>query len=105
MSEHPEVFILRRFSQLHVKSLLYYQAELAELEKELDEVEKEDFTSSEALRKNFGEHWKSLAGKGFSALELDEGAESQDPRLRLQWSLVLRIREVLKEYGRHAHSM
>ena len=36
MSKYPEVFILRKFSGLNVKNLLYYQAELAHLEQELE---------------------------------------------------------------------
>lgn len=100
MSEHPEVFVIRLFSRLHVKSLLYYQAELAEIEKELDEVEKEDRASSDELRKSFGEHWKGLTGTGVSALEVGKDARPGDVRSRLQWNLVLRFRETLKEYGK-----
>ena len=44
MSEHTEVFAIRLFTKLHIKTLLYYQAELAELEQELDEVEEVDRT-------------------------------------------------------------
>lgn len=100
MSEHPEVFAIRLFSKLHVKSLLYYQAELAELEKELDEVETEDRACPEEPRKCFGQHWKSLTGTGISALEVGKETDPQDLRSRLQWDLVVRIRETLKEYGK-----
>jgi len=100
MSEHPEVFAIRVFSRLHVKTLLYYQAELAELEQELDEVEKEDRACSEAPRKYFGQHWKSLTATGISTLKVGDEAESQDSRSRLQWDLVIRVRKTLKEYGK-----
>jgi len=39
MSDHPELLILRKYTDLNVKNLLYYQAELAHLELELQEVE------------------------------------------------------------------
>lgn len=53
VSKHPEVLVVRAFSQLQIKSLLYYQAELAELEEEPEEIEKEDRASSDAARRGF----------------------------------------------------
>ena len=100
MSDHPEVLIIRSFSQLQIKSLLYYQAELAELEAELEEIEEEDCTSSDAVRKDFSSHWKSLTTTGSSSLTLSNEAASQDVGSRQQWKLVLRIRDALKEYSK-----
>lgn len=42
MNDHSELLILRRYSDLNVRSLLYYQAELAHLEIELAEIDSED---------------------------------------------------------------
>ena len=100
MSDHPEALVIRSFSELQIKSLLYYQAELAELEAELEEIEREDFTSSDAARKNFSSHWKSLTATGSSSLTLSDKAASQDLGSRQQWRLVLRIRDALKDYSK-----
>jgi hypothetical protein len=59
MSKHPDVFILRKFSGLNVKNLLYYQAELAHLEQELEEIEDEDRLSDENPRKGHATNWKA----------------------------------------------
>lgn len=58
MSDHPEVFAIRTFSKLHAKNLLYYQAELAELEKELEAVEITDRTYPDGPRNEFCHSWK-----------------------------------------------
>lgn len=100
MSDHPEALIIRDFSELQIKSLLYYQAELAELEAELEEIEREDCASSDAVRKNFCSHWKSLTATGSSSLTLSDEAASQDVGSRQQWRLVSRIRVALKEYSK-----
>jgi hypothetical protein len=100
MSDHPEALIIRSFSELQIRSLLYYQAELAELEAELEEIEREDCASSDAVRKNFSSHWKSLTATGSSSLTLGDEAASQDVGSRQQWKLVLRIRDALKEYSK-----
>ena len=100
MSDHPEVLIIRSFSELQIRSLLYYQAELAELEAELEEIEREDCASSDVVRKNFSSHWKSLTATGSSSLTLGDEAASQDVGSRQQWKLVLRIRDALKEYSK-----
>jgi hypothetical protein len=100
MSDHPEALIIRSFSELQIRSLLYYQAELAELEAELEEIEREDCASSDVVRKNLSSHWKSLTATGSSSLTLGDEAASQDVGSRQQWKLVLRIRDALKEYSK-----
>ena len=42
MATYPETIILRTFSELNKKNLLYYQAEVVSLERELQEIEEED---------------------------------------------------------------
>ena len=99
MSQHPEVFVIRAFSELHTKNIIYYQAELAELEAELDRVEQEDQNCSESPRETYSKRWKTLSGTGLSTFNPGDQAASQDARCRLQWSLMLRVRAVLKDYG------
>ena len=50
MGEHRDLLILRTFSDLSIRNLLFYQAELAHLEHELEEVEKEDQSCKDAER-------------------------------------------------------
>jgi hypothetical protein len=97
MSDHAEVFAIRAFSKLHARDLLYYQAELAELEMELEEVEQADFDTP--ARRPLCQHWKSLTGTGVSSLIVGNDETCQKTGKNLQWSLMLRIRRTLKEYG------
>ena len=62
LTAHPSLQIYRTYSALNVKSILYYQAELAHLEAELAEIEEEDRTCSEpsSVRREFCEDWWSL---------------------------------------------
>ena len=99
MSKHPEVFILRKFSGLNVKNLLYYQAELAHLEQELGEIEDEDQLSDENPRKGYAINWKSL-GLGTDVKHTPQGSSAlRTPRDSLQWQTFLRLREVLNKYS------
>lgn len=98
MSEHSAVFPIRTFSKLHARDLLYYQAELAELERELEEIELEDFNTPE--RKELCQDWKSLSGTGISFLFAEDGITGKETSSSPQWRLMLRIREKLKEYGK-----
>jgi hypothetical protein len=99
MSKYPEVFILRKFSGLNVKNLLYYQAELAHLEQELEEIEDEDRLSDENPRNGYATNWKSLGlGANIKHTPQESGA-SRTPRNSLQWQTFLRLREVLNKYS------
>jgi hypothetical protein len=100
MSKHREVLVIQTFSKLQIKNPLYYQAELAELEQELEEAENADLACSQAPRRDFSHHWKSLSST-VSPVEVVGGrASSQDARARQQWKFVLRVRDSLKEYGK-----
>jgi len=94
MSETPELESFSLFRQLQVKNLLYYQVELAELEAELREVEKED-----------GE--KQTSGKRaasytiFAHRMIDSKDEADlNPEERKQGKLVSRLRQLLREYSK-----
>jgi len=76
-----------RFQKLNVKTLLYYQVELADLEEQLKETEDKDY--------------KAVATDG--AHNFAENASSMITRKvedETQWDLVLRIRRTLKEYSK-----
>ena len=82
MSKNPRTIIFRKFSMLSIKNLLYLQAEVTRLEKELAEVECLD-AHSEGCG-NFRYCWWELHR------QLHPGDE--------QWNKVLEIRVKLEEY-------
>jgi hypothetical protein len=99
MSTYPDVFIVRRFSELNVMNLLYLQAELAHLEQELKEIEDEDRLCEAWPRKRFATDWKSL---GIGSRHKYNGCSESTiptPRDSLQWQTFLKIRETLSKYS------
>ena len=95
--------IYKRFSVLNTRNILYLQSELAYLEVQLQRLDAkgngEDVDNDTwAISRN----WRKLHDVGVSFQEsntVDANIqESQDPRA--SWSVVLKIRKVLKEYSR-----
>src|SRR5271170_516830 len=82
----PDMAIFRRFTALNAYNLLSLQAELAELESELNDIVIDDRTSKDPKKTPFE----------FSIYDL-KGAHG-NPDHELQWSKVLEIREKLREY-------
>ena len=88
MAEKPDFAAFDRFRDLHAKSLLYYQAELTHLRLQLHEQEWNDSREVGSNAEKFSEQVELLA-------------ESLTDDNNLQWKLVLRIRHLLKEYGKY----
>ncbi|OCK94898.1 uncharacterized protein K441DRAFT_559211 [Cenococcum geophilum 1.58] len=82
----PETAIFRRFGALNAQNLLYLQAELTYLEKQLRECERADNKSPKGLKSRYALDWLWLSR---SAADGDEE----------QWELVKKIRATLKEYN------
>jgi hypothetical protein len=102
MASYQDVMILRKFSRLNAKNLLYYEAELACLEHELEAIEMEDKDCGETPRREYATRWATMAA---SAEDGDESAmagpeHGPSRRDRLQWQTFLRIREQLYKYSR-----
>ena len=85
MSQNTEFAIFRRFRKLNYQNLLYLQAELIHLERDLRELAERD--SNDANRTFYCKDWWFLA----------QNEEEHDDRE--QWEKVLQIREKLKEYS------
>lgn len=85
MGNYSEAAILRRFGALRAQNLLYLQAELVHLERQLLECSDLNERSDDPERVAFSKDWFSLA-------HFDTGNHEQ-------WQIMLRIREKLKEYG------
>ncbi|USP76595.1 hypothetical protein yc1106_03869 [Curvularia clavata] len=82
----PELAIFRRFGALNAQNLLYMQAELAYLETKLKEQQQVDSTNPSGKRSVYALNWYWL--------KASEGTGADE-----QQTLILRIREVLKEYN------
>jgi YD repeat-containing protein len=82
IGSHPPLAIFRSYATLNAKNLLYLQAELAELEDELSQLERRDQISDDANARQF--QW-----------EVRRLAKSEGE----QWKKVLEVRAKLKEYN------
>ncbi|KAH7548991.1 hypothetical protein J3E72DRAFT_410348 [Bipolaris maydis] len=82
----PELSMFRRFGALNAQNLLYMQAELAYLEKKLRERQQIDANDPSGKRSAYALNWFWLKGS-----ENTDAGEQQ--------ALILRIRQVLKEYN------
>ncbi|KAL9109279.1 MAG: hypothetical protein Q9227_006034 [Pyrenula ochraceoflavens] len=88
MGAYPEVAIFRRFGSMNARNILYLQAELTSLEKQLSDAEKADLESDHPDRSIYSRDWRTLA-------ESIEAPEDDS----LQWRIFLKIREKLHEYN------
>lgn len=89
---YPQLGIYRRFSILNARNLLYLQAELVELETELDECTKEDSKSGDPSKRLNNTNWYYLSRR-------KEGLPDS------QWRTMLRLREKLDEYSMMSSSI
>ena len=95
--------IYRKFAVLNTRNILYLQSELADLEVQLQRLDAEG--NGEEVDNDIwaiSRNWRKMRDAGVSFQETKAAVtnvqESQDPRA--SWSVVLRIRKVLKEYSR-----
>lgn len=83
-----ETFIYRRFNQLGARNLLYLQAELLALEKQLDELDKNDALSDDMTLKDSARTWKILI----------DSYENGNAEAKARMGLIVKLRAKLKEY-------
>lgn len=83
----PEVAIYRRFGSLNALNLLYYQAELTYLERQLQEQQRRDDTDRTGSGAGYARNWYWLK---------HSKADGGDGH---QFALVMQIRELLKQYS------
>lgn len=89
MSTTPEFGNLCRFSDLNMKSLLYYQAELYKLRMDLHKLEYHDKRTAERGSRPSNFYWRA-----------DFLVASKDQETHEQWDVIVKIRKVLKEYSK-----
>lgn len=95
ISVTPDFEAFPAFTDLNLKSLLYYQAELTILRKKLHEAEYDDYRSLDLEELQPHEYAKRL-DKMF--LSRNDTFKS-NPKWQRQWTLIKQIRELLKEYN------
>jgi len=95
ISQRPDLEAFASFADLHIKSLLYYQAELIHLRKALHEVEWADY------RKSDDDDDSSLFAEnlGFLIEARDESIEQKKAPPQ-QWVLIEKIRVTLEKYSK-----
>ena len=108
MANNPALQVFRRFSDLNLKSLLYYQAELARLQEDLEKAEEDDATSGDLPRKIYGINWGALAsdvgsGSIHTQSPTSSNAQSQadvatSQTSAYQWKIMCRLRVALEAY-------
>lgn len=86
MEIQPETAIFRRFGALNARNLLYLQAEIMTLEKQLCEREVMDNGDEKGMKSQYALDW----------FWLSQSADDGDIE---QLRLILKIRELLKEYN------
>lgn len=84
MGQYMQLGITRGFWALAARNLLYYQAELTSLERELVQLENQDSNCVHDERREFAGSWEKLSGA--------TGAKGE------QWRKFREIRGVLKDY-------
>ncbi|KAI0410202.1 hypothetical protein F5X98DRAFT_387608 [Xylaria grammica] len=91
LAESPKFESFRRFRELNVKTLLYYQAEIAELEKDLMEAENND------TRNKSSKKWEGSYAEYAHRMIQSQDDPNADKK---QCDIVLKIRERVREYNR-----
>jgi hypothetical protein len=93
MGRHPQLAILRRFGTLANETLLYYQAEITELEHRLKCIQGLDHQSDDENRKQYAQSWTLLSGSA--------AFEESDSPPREQYKLIMKLRKLMVEYRMH----
>lgn len=88
MACSPELAFFRRFATLNLKNILYLQAELVVLERELRDAARKDEQSGNEMRQYYSRAWAYLCHADESS-----GGSPQ------QWEVFSRVRKTLQEYS------
>ena len=85
-NNEPGMAILSRFGTLNIQNLLYMQAEIFHLERELQSIASEDSSSPCAERQDYR----------YSVVNLQSSLDGMES---FQWEKILEIREKLERYS------
>ncbi|KAI3320413.1 hypothetical protein HD806DRAFT_506288 [Xylariaceae sp. AK1471] len=90
MGRHPELAIYRRYGALANETLLFYHAEIAELEQRLRKVRERDRNSDDKACQLHDRAWSLLSGSA----ELGGPGSPQ----REQYDLIMKLRKLMGKY-------
>ncbi|KAJ8121593.1 hypothetical protein ONZ43_g1993 [Nemania bipapillata] len=90
MGQHPQLAIFRRFGKLANQNLLYYQAEITELEHHIQFIQEQDNKSDDKNRNQYAMSWVALA---------ESSDEEPGCPGRQQYELVMKLRKIMAEYS------
>lgn len=90
MSSWPDVAIFRRFGALNAQNLLFLQAEITHLERELEVIRRNDDLSNNEKGIHVQRNWFELS------------QETEYGEAHPQWLVIQDIRIKLKEYSKNA---
>jgi hypothetical protein len=97
----PDLEAFASFTDLGIKSLLYYQAELIYLRKKLHEEEWKDFRTDDIEKSSkYADNLEALILGREASIESKEKDNENSLPLPRQWVLIERIRATLKEYSK-----
>jgi hypothetical protein len=87
-ADHSTV-IYNRFDRLSTRNILYLQSELAELQRQQDEFDQEDFFDTKTDTKDIARNWEAF----------ENAAQVTGSKAEKRMALVKKIREKIKEYS------
>jgi hypothetical protein len=91
MASWPDVAIFRRFGALNAQNLLFLQAEITHLERELQVIRESNALNNDEKGIHGERNWFELS------------QESEDGEPHPQWVVIQDIRDRLKEYSKSAN--
>jgi hypothetical protein len=100
IAEKPDLEAFASFTDLNIKSLLYYQAELLTLRKELHRLEWKDNRASDDDSTNYADDLGYLIGDRDASVKSMENKDPEPVPLPQQWKLIEKIRTTLDKYSK-----
>ncbi|KIX97888.1 uncharacterized protein Z520_06666 [Fonsecaea multimorphosa CBS 102226] len=82
------MILCNRFDRMSTRNLLYLQSELAALQRQLDDFDREDFFDAGTDTRNIARNWEAF----------ERAASVQESKAAERMVLVLKIRSKIKEY-------
>ena len=105
MARHPALQVFRRFARLNLRSILYYEVQLARLQEDLEQAEKAAADSDDPVQRLCSKSWLAQTlvadprkhdSRSPPVAGCDGTAALGEPGG--QWQIMCRIREVLEAY-------
>ena len=103
LSSYPDELTLLRFRELSIRNLLFYQAELVHLTRQLQQLEDHDAEMHPEPEKRVNHRWTpAMAAKPRESRTSDaDGVTATTTIVDLYCEKILEIRETLTKYSEH----